>query len=352
MHPLLVPIVMPLILAGLMAGEWALGKALGRPTRHGRRQTLNNLAVTVVYKLYGAVFAVAPFFGYAAVQQGIGLWTWSTTNPLHWLAAWLILDFTMYWRHRAAHRIAALWAIHAVHHQSEEYNTTVAARASMFQDTVLVVMPLALLGAPLSMGMAVFASISIVTFFSHTELVGRLGWLDRVFVTPSVHRVHHARNPQYLDKNFGASLVIWDRLFGTWAPEDETPEYGTLDGLESFDPIVNNLSPWQTLIHKARQAPNLYRGLQTLIRSPDWDPATASSRLPEAKPRSPQTRSPRPIRYLIAVALLTLGITVQLFLAMSAPLNAVIAAVVAALGLALLGLSGAVLDRAGFPRPL
>jgi sterol desaturase/sphingolipid hydroxylase (fatty acid hydroxylase superfamily) len=175
------------------------------------------------------------------------------THPLHWIAAWLILDFTMYWRHRAAHRIAFLWAVHSVHHQSEEYNTTVGARASMFQDTILVVMPLAILGAPVSMAMTIFAFISFVTFFSHTELVGTLGVLDKVFVTPSVHRVHHGRNTACLDTNYGASLVIWDRIFGTYAEETEKVEYGTLDGLDSYDPLANNLNPWQKLIFAISQ---------------------------------------------------------------------------------------------------
>jgi len=340
---------MPLVLTALMAGEYVLGYLLGRPAP-GRRQTLNNLAVTVAHKLYGLAFAIAPFFGYAAIQQRIGLWDWSPAQPLHWIAAWLILDFTMYWRHRAAHRIAALWAIHTVHHQSEEYNTTVAARASMFQDTVIVVMPLAVLGVPLSMGMTVFAGISMVTFFSHTELVGTLCGLDGILVTPSVHRVHHARNAGYLDKNYGASLVIWDRLFGTHAAETEPVEYGTLDGLRTYDPLVNNLSPWTKLFAKARSAPTFKRAILTFVMSPAWDPTTASPETVERPPQRAPFRRPTPIQFAIAGTFLALGAGMALVLALdnyNLPASGV--ALTVLFGLAIVGISGAVLDHGQLP---
>ena len=348
MHPLLIPVVMPLLLATLMMGEYGLGRLLGTPT-HSGEQTLNNLAVTIVYRIYGVAFAIAPFFGYASAQQHLGLWEWSPLRLMDWIGAWLILDFTMYWRHRAAHRIAALWSIHAVHHQSEEYNTTVTARASMFQDTVLVVMPLALLGVPLSMGMTVFAFISIVTFFSHTTLIGTLGWLDKVFVTPSVHRVHHGRNERYLDKNYGASLVLWDHLFGTYAAETEEVEYGVLDGLTSYDPLENNLSPWKTLIAKAQTAPTFTRGLLTFIMPPSWEPTSG-------KPRSFETASPprkepaaAPLRLAIATAIFMVATGIQMGIAQSYTLTPLSIAGIALFGLALLGISGAMLERGHAP---
>lgn len=347
MNPLLIPIIMPLILASLMVGEYVLGKVLSTPT-HGGRQTLNNLAVTLVYKTYGMAFYVAPFFGYVHIQQRVGLFEWSLDTPLHWAAAWLILDFTQYWRHRAAHRIALLWAVHAVHHQSEEYNTTVAARASMFQETLLVVTPLAALGAPLAMAIPVFAFTSFVTFFSHTQLVGKLGWLDRVFVTPSVHRVHHGRNLPYLDKNYGASLVVWDHLFGTYAAETEPVDFGTLDGLVHFDPLMNNLSPIKTLVHKARQAATPLLGLKVLFMPPGWD--SSSQTTPLIRPLvSRKPTSPTQIRYLVATSLLIVGAAVQVVLAMNYGLSTWQFTTVAMMGLSALGISGAVLDLGPAP---
>ena len=299
--------VVPIVLIALMFTEWWLARRMGRQT-HGFRQTLNNLGVAVVREGLHAAFAVAPFAGYAWLS-GMGLFTWSPSDPLHWVLAVLLIDLSMYLRHLAAHRVGLLWAIHAVHHQSTEYNLTVGTRAGLLQDTFLVLVPAALLGVPLAIAFPIWASLSAFTWLSHTELVGRIPILDRWLVTPSNHRVHHARNPQYLDRNYGAFLLVWDRLFDTWTPETEAPEYGTLAGLPSYDPLVNNLTPFAALRAKMCSAPTRLRALACLVMPPEWDPNGTVTEPKLVDDPMPQRRiNPNGNRRLAGAALLACGV--------------------------------------------
>jgi sterol desaturase/sphingolipid hydroxylase (fatty acid hydroxylase superfamily) len=158
---------------------------------------------------------------------------------LAWTVAFLGVDFTYYWWHRASHRVNVLWAAHIVHHQSEDYNLAVALRQAVL--TPVTYLPfslgLAFLGVPPVISAASTALNSLYQFWIHTETVGRLGPLEAVLNTPSHHRVHHGTNPSYLDRNYGGVLIIWDRMFGTFAPEVERPRYGITTPLRSFNPV-------------------------------------------------------------------------------------------------------------------
>ncbi len=153
------------------------------------------------------------------------------------------VDLCYYWWHRASHGTNLMWAAHVVHHQSEDYNLAVALRQAWFTGLTSMpfYLPLALLGLPpwaYALGMGVNL---LYQFWIHTELIGRLGPFEWVFNTPSHHRVHHGVNPEYLDKNHGGILIVWDRLFGTFEPEVAPPVYGTTEPLESFDQVHANL---------------------------------------------------------------------------------------------------------------
>ncbi|MBX3256890.1 MAG: sterol desaturase family protein [Chitinophagaceae bacterium] len=176
----------------------------------------------------------------------------------HVVAYWIILllleDFLYYWLHRFDHEIRFFWAVHVTHHSSEHMNFTVGFRSSVFQPLYRFVyfIPLALLGfKPLDI-VFIYSATQIWGIFVHTELIHKMGWLEYILVTPSHHRVHHASNPTYLDKNMGMFLIIWDKIFGTFQPE--LPEeqyqplkYGLTKPLEKDTPVNLVFHEWKAI---------------------------------------------------------------------------------------------------------
>ena len=179
--------------------------------------------------------------------------TWHSTFA-YWF--WLIIaeDFIYYWLHRFDHEVRFFWATHVTHHSSDKINFTVGFRSSVFQPLYRFIyfIPLALCGfKPLDIAFA-YSATQIWGIFVHTELIKKMGWLEYVFVTPSHHRVHHASNPKYLDKNMGMFLIIWDKMFGTF--QEELPaemyqpiKYGLTKNLEKPNAITIVFHEWQQL---------------------------------------------------------------------------------------------------------
>ena len=194
-----------------------------------------------------------------------------------WLAAivlFLGVDCAYYWFHRIAHEYNAPWAGHVVHHSSEDYNLAVALRQGTFQGLFSWVfyLPLALVGFPPAWFAAVSSFDTLYQFWIHTRLIGKLGPLEWVFNTPSHHRVHHARNPKYLDKNYAGTLIIWDRMFGTFQAEEEEPVYGLVKPLNSWNPLWANLHVWNDLFRDAWLAPRWSDKLRIWFMPPGWRP--------------------------------------------------------------------------------
>ncbi|WP_339666149.1 sterol desaturase family protein, partial [Maribacter arcticus] len=154
--------------------------------------------------------------------------------------SFVLVDFIYYWYHRLSHKIKFLWAFHLVHHSSLFMNLTVAYRLNWLSAllTPFVVAPLVIVGFPFEFVIASFAVNLLYQFFLHTEAIGKLGFIEGVLATPSAHRVHHGSNDEYIDKNFGGVLIIWDRLFGTYEVEKEKPVYGVTTGFISNNPFV------------------------------------------------------------------------------------------------------------------
>jgi sterol desaturase/sphingolipid hydroxylase (fatty acid hydroxylase superfamily) len=190
-----------------------------------------------------------------------------------WIFCYLGYDLLYYWYHRLSHEVNAGWASHVVHHQSEEYNLTVALRQSAIPVSWVFYLPLALIGFPPQMFLVVSAIDTLYQFWIHTRLVGRLGPLEWVLNTPSHHRVHHGRNPRYIDRNHGGTLIVWDRLFGTFAEEREEPVYGITKPLASFNPLWANLHYWVEMWDVARQTARPLDRLRVLWARPGWRPA-------------------------------------------------------------------------------
>lgn len=179
----------------------------------------------------------------------------SITNVFsYFLLLLLAEDFLYYWLHRWDHEIRLFWAVHVTHHSSERLNFTVGFRSSVFQPLYRFVyfIPLALLGfKPLDI-IFVYSATQIWGIFVHTELIGKMGWLEYILVTPSHHRVHHASNPRYLDKNMGMFLIIWDQLFGTFQPElgpeeYQPTKYGLTKPMEKTGPVDIVFHEWQAI---------------------------------------------------------------------------------------------------------
>src|SRR5438105_13686206 len=185
------------------------------------------------------VFAVAVLAaGYVWLYQH-RLVTFREGSLWPWLIAFVAVDFIYYWWHRLSHQVNALWAVHVVHHQSEDYNLAVALRQAVFSVWTIwpLHLPLALLGVPPVTFLIVDSLSTLYQFWIHTELVKKMGWFEWLFNTPAQHRVHHAVNPRYLDRNYAATLCIWDRIFGTFEEEKEQPVYGLVTPLASFAPM-------------------------------------------------------------------------------------------------------------------
>jgi sterol desaturase/sphingolipid hydroxylase (fatty acid hydroxylase superfamily) len=246
--------------------------------------------------LYAAVFDSIALFPDAA------LWK----HPLGWLLASVIYDFCYYWLHRGGHRISLLWAAHSVHHQSQYYNLTTALRQTSTGAFFgwIFYLPMAVLGVPpLLFGIVALVDL-LYQFWVHTEHVKKLGWFDRVFCSPSNHRVHHAINEGYLDRNYGGILVVWDQLFGTFTPEQETCVYGTRDPLNSWNPLWANTQGYVRLAQTSHQLPAWTDKLKVWFKPPGWLPASACAlEKPEFQMSEVRTFQPprSPAQHLFAI---------------------------------------------------
>lgn len=200
------------------------------------------------------------------------------TIPFAWWA-WIVLlfaeDFVYYWNHRIAHESRLFWASHVVHHSSKEYNLSTALRQTWTGSfyTFIFWFPLILIGFHPIM-VLVQQSISLLyQYWIHTELIKKLPkWFEAIFNTPSHHRVHHATNPQYLDRNHGGIFIIWDKLFGTFEPEIEKPTYGLVKNIETYNPVKVAFNEWYFLFKDAfTQKISLRKRILYLFKPPGWN---------------------------------------------------------------------------------
>jgi sterol desaturase/sphingolipid hydroxylase (fatty acid hydroxylase superfamily) len=202
-----------------------------------------------------------------------------------WITAAVAWDFFYYWFHRYSHEISVLWAAHAVHHQSEEYNLSTALRQTStgFLFGWIFYVPLFVIGFPLEVLITVNAVNLIYQFWVHTRLIGRIGPLESVLMTPSHHRVHHAQNERYIDKNYGGMFIIWDRLFGTYEPEDDAEPvlFGVRKPLGSWNPFWANFQVYDYLLFDARKTRRWRDKLGIWFRRTGWRPADVEAAYPK-----------------------------------------------------------------------
>jgi alkylglycerol monooxygenase len=195
---------------------------------------------------------------------------------LSWTAVFLLVDLAYYWSHRMSHEVHLLWAGHVVHHSSEEYNLAVALRQSSLHGlmTWVFYVPLALAGVPVAMFVTCYGLNLVYQFWIHTRAVGRLNPLtELVLNTPSHHRVHHGVNPKYQDRNYAGVLIVWDRLFGTFTPEEEEPVYGITHPLASWNPLWANVHVFVDIWRVVRRTRGWRNKLKAVFGPPSWRPA-------------------------------------------------------------------------------
>jgi len=191
-----------------------------------------------------------------------------------WVLAVLLADFTYYWMHRIEHEVRILWAYHSVHHSSPEFNFSTALRLAWIESLFEWVFFVPMILAGFDLVQTIIAIFVVVAYqnWIHTQKVGKLGWLDRVFNTPSVHRVHHGCNANYLDKNYGGILIIWDRLFGTYEPEGEKVIYGITEPVNSINPLVINFCEYWRIAKDVMGSKTVGEAFGYLFRGPGWAP--------------------------------------------------------------------------------
>ncbi|GAA4799987.1 sterol desaturase family protein [Lysobacter hankyongensis] len=268
----------------LMAVELAAARVMGRSV-YRLNDAINSIGLGVLSQVVGVFTKLLTIGIYAWVVERVALFALPADNAWVWIGALLLYDFCYYWLHRAGHEVGILWAAHVVHHQSERYNLSTALRQTGSGALFgwVFYLPLAVLGVPVEV-FAVVAVIDLIyQYWIHTELVPKLGWFDRVFASPSNHRVHHAVNDRYLDRNYGGILILWDRLFGTFAEErdDAPPVYGTRAPLRSWNPLWANLEVYWALAKDAWRARRWRDKLQIWFAPPGWRPADLVERFPK-----------------------------------------------------------------------
>jgi sterol desaturase/sphingolipid hydroxylase (fatty acid hydroxylase superfamily)/uncharacterized membrane protein YhhN len=316
----------------LIALEFAVGWARGRNT-YRLADAVSSISLGMLSQT-SAVFTAFMRIGlYTLIAEHAPLWRndafW--TSPAGWLLALLFYDFCYYWNHRLGHEVGVLWAAHAVHHQSQDYNLSTALRqpSSYALLSWLFYVPMALAGVPPLVFVGVGLIDLLYQFWVHTEQVQSLAWFDRWFCSPSNHRVHHAVNDRYLDRNYGGILIVWDRLFGTFEEEDPSERcvYGTRGLLNSWDPLWANAQVYAGLAHDSWHTRRWADKLRVWLKPPGWRPADVAQRFP--KPAFNLEQHPlfdppmaSALRWFAGVhfALLIAGVSAFLWQADSAPL--------------------------------
>ena len=253
---------------------------------------INSLSAGVISESSGYFTKFVEYSIWALVLGNFALFEWqrdwfdsSVSGILLWILAAVLWDFCYYWRHRLGHEMSILWAAHAVHHQSEEYNLSTALRQTStgFLFGWIFYLPLFLIGFPIDVVITVGAANLIYQFWVHTRHVDRLGVLDRILVTPSNHRVHHAQNAQYIDKNYGGILILWDRLFGTFAEEDDADPvvFGVRKPLANWNPIWANFQVYSYLWFDAKHTRRWSDKIGLWFRRTGWRPADVEESYPK-----------------------------------------------------------------------
>lgn len=212
------------------------------------------------------IIGLLPFYYISPFEIPMKWWTW--------VFGILVADFTYYWMHRLEHEHRILWGNHSVHHSSEDYNLTVSMRLSIIESFLewIFLIPMILVGFNPFQAIISMVFVAQYQTWIHTERIVRLGWLDEIFNTPSVHRVHHGSNRKYLDKNYGGILMVWDKLFGTFERENEKVVYGLTKNINTNNPIKINFIEYVHIWNDVKKCRNVKDALRIIFGNLTWRP--------------------------------------------------------------------------------
>lgn len=274
------------VMIGLVLLEWGLSLYQQRGI-YDTRDTLAATAIGVGNLIINALIKVATFsiiiFFYNLAPWRIPPTWWSYILCLIWI------DFWRYWAHRIAHENRFWWATHVTHHNSEKYNWSVSFRLGWTQHIkIIFFIPVALTGFHPVVFFIAHQIEVLYQFWIHTEYIRKLPRpIEYIFTTPSHHRVHHARNGKYLDRNYGSTLIIWDRIFGTFQAEEERPDYGITKPVTSYNPIYLNFHEWMDIVRDVRSSRSFREAMDMIFARP--------SKLEDKKQKYRASLEPQPV---------------------------------------------------------
>lgn len=281
---------------------------------------LTNISCGITQQVSGVFLKLFGIGLYTVVYEYARIWD-IPTNWYTLIILFIATDFAYYWAHRMSHEINLFWSGHVVHHQSEDFNLSVALRQSSFQTiwTAVFYLPLALIGFDPLDFVLMAALTTLYQFWIHTPFINKLGFLEYIIVTPSHHRVHHGRDPKYIDKNHGGAFIWWDMLFGTYQVEEETPTYGITTPVNSWNPVWANFSHFEIMKNDLKRLPKFSDKIKYLLYKPGWLPDELGGYRPapevnKARYKKYSTNSSRSLNVYILFQYLVLLAATSLFL--------------------------------------
>ena len=280
-----VEIAVPFFLLALLL-ELTYGKIINHNT-YRLNDTISSLFMGSLRGTSGILKIGFSGYIYYQIETYFALWRMDSSLWITWIFAFIAYDFFYYWFHRISHERQIFWASHVAHHQSEEYNLSTALRqtGTGFFISWIFYIPLFLIGVP-SYVMVSVASINLIyQFWVHSRHIPKLGWYELFFVTPSNHRVHHAQNDIYIDKNYGGVFIVWDRLFSTFQEEQENEEciYGIRGAIKTFDPVKANIHVYQKIIRDLAFSISFKNFFNVLTARTGWSPSGSTIESPKEK---------------------------------------------------------------------
>jgi sterol desaturase/sphingolipid hydroxylase (fatty acid hydroxylase superfamily) len=280
------------LFTSLILIEIVWGNMRGKNVYHNIPDALSSLSSGMANIIVRTLGVYITIIGYSYFLNKVAIYEISSHSPLAWIITFIALDFAGYWKHRWAHEINVLWQTHLVHHSSEEYNLAVALRqptTDFFNYGGFLLIPAAIVGIPVEM-IAVGSFIHLyMQYWYHTQLINKMGFLESFLVTPSHHRVHHAQNPEYIDKNYGQIFIIWDKLFGTFQQEmdDLPPVYGITSPVRTWNPFKIDVMHWWQLLKDSAMTTSLKDKLLIFVKPTGWRPKDMVKKRPMYKVTDP-----------------------------------------------------------------
>lgn len=249
--------------------EYGIAVKLKKTHLFKYESSISNLSIGIAERLLNLFISASFYSLFFWIYTNYALFSIPNTWWV-WILLILVTDLVWYWYHRLGHEVNILWAAHIVHHQSEEFNFTVSARITVFQALIrnLFWCVIPLLGFHPTMVIAILVVHGAYSFFTHTQLIRNLGWLEYILVTPSIHGVHHASDQKYLDKNYGDVFVFWDKIFGTFQREEEPPKYGLTHPVKSYSFLWQHFHYYLEILAACKKVPDIRNKLKIVFGHP------------------------------------------------------------------------------------